>query len=696
MPIINSPDKISNLTGLKLFLQNTKEDPFQAAIIAHTWFLSHGYNHTLAAERIMYNKYHGDHSKLIAFLPVCLFIEPGKGVWNIIHGYEGLPTIVYTDQVSAGGALLAFDSQFKTIRTEILQNTLGKNIEILERRFVHVVSDKPHTIDEFKEKLNKNGDEVDVPMFSMIDEAMKNSKHPIFVIFKHTDGDLFHKVIGKATSSFWAHAAISFDPSLQVMYSFTISQDGFGVENIKNYPTGTKISVMCSMVTDDIYQKMLSAIEKFKKIKNKTSYGYKNFISILMKKPNTDDLTMVCSNFVDYMLKLGDISPTKMDWSTTHPGRLARAIARTKEKSFFKVYRGDVKEYDPKYAKMLINSMSKNDEIVRENMNPTFIPSTHKDMEEVCEALFDHKPAEEMSMPREFDSIELPYFTIAGSYGGNQEWCEKRELKLGGCAAITACDMAIYLRHHKDLVNAYPDSEITRDAYTSFVEKMGNYLKPSEDGITQLNLYIDGFRKYLQDQDINSIAMRSWPGENDVLLTEDVIKHQIDNGWPIPCLTLKNGHPDMQKYNWHWYIINGYRVHGDKFYVKVVTCGMGNWIDFHILWKTDYSPKGGLILFDTATSKPLSEPITESSSQFQMVSLSTAFVKKWGEHYKELQKATTGNGYRGIVILKLEQPTAEIAGFINVYSKSGSIQSMWVNPKYAASGIKMKLIRAIK
>jgi hypothetical protein len=420
---------------------------------------------------------------------------------------------------------------------------------------------------------------------------------------------------------------------------------------------------MGSMVTDEVYNKMISAIDKFKKIKNRTTYGYKNFITILMKKPNADDLSMVCSNFVDYILQIGDLSPTKLNWSVTHPGRLARAIARTKEKSFFKVYKGAVDKYNPIDTRSLISTME----------------ST--------------VPIEES---RENDSIELPYFTIGGSYGGNQEWCEKRELKLGGCAAITACDMAIYLCHHKDLANAYPDSEITRDAYISFVEKMGNYLKPSEDGITQLNLYIDGFRKYLQDQDISSIAMRSWPGENDVLLTEDVIKHQIDNGWPIPCLTLKNGHPDIQKYNWHWYIINGYRVHGDKFYVKVVTCGMSTWIDFHILWKTDYSPKGGLILFDTAISKPVSEPITESSSQFQMVSLSTAFVKKWGENYKELQKATTGNGYRGIVILKLEQPTAEIAGFINVYSKSGSIQSMWVNPKYAASGIKMKLIRAIK
>jgi hypothetical protein len=391
MPIIKSPKEISNLTGLKLLLQNTDNDPFQAALIAHTWFLSHGYNQCLAAERIMYNKYHGDHSKLLAFLPICLFIEPGKGVWSIVHGYKGIPTIIHTDQVSSNGAMLAFDKQFKDIRTEILRNMLGKNIEILERRFVQVISDKPQTVDDFKGKLMKDGDVVHAPMFDVVGESSQSTNRPVFIVFKHTDGDYLHKVIGKMTSSFWAHAAISFDPSLKVMYSFTISQDGFGVESIDSYPRGTTISVMGSMVTDSVYKNMLKAIEKFKKLKDKTTYGYRNFVTILMKKPNADDMSMVCSNFVDYILKVGDISPTKMDWSVTHPGRLARAIARTKDKSFFKVYRGKVEKYDPKYTRTLVAAMAKTDEVVRENMEVVEEASTSKFFSRPLNAEFIHK-----------------------------------------------------------------------------------------------------------------------------------------------------------------------------------------------------------------------------------------------------------------------------------------------------------------
>ena len=40
---------------------------------------------------------------------------------------------------------------------------------------------------------------------------------------------------------------------------------------------------------------------------------------------------------------------------------------------------------------------------------------------------------------------ELDYFTIEHSYGGNQDWFWDPMMKIGGCAALTACDSCIYL-----------------------------------------------------------------------------------------------------------------------------------------------------------------------------------------------------------------------------------------------------------
>lgn len=40
---------------------------------------------------------------------------------------------------------------------------------------------------------------------------------------------------------------------------------------------------------------------------------------------------------------------------------------------------------------------------------------------------------------------ELNYFMIEGSYGSNQDWFSNFLMKMGGCAAVTACDSCIYL-----------------------------------------------------------------------------------------------------------------------------------------------------------------------------------------------------------------------------------------------------------
>lgn len=39
---------------------------------------------------------------------------------------------------------------------------------------------------------------------------------------------------------------------------------------------------------------------------------------------------------------------------------------------------------------------------------------------------------------------ELPYFDLEGAYGGWQVWFADRWMKIGGCAAVTACDVSIY------------------------------------------------------------------------------------------------------------------------------------------------------------------------------------------------------------------------------------------------------------
>ena len=50
---------------------------------------------------------------------------------------------------------------------------------------------------------------------------------------------------------------------------------------------------------------------------------------------------------------------------------------------------------------------------------------------------------------------ELTYFNIEDSYGGNQKWFKNLIMKFGGCAAITACDLCIYLSIIKEVKDLY-------------------------------------------------------------------------------------------------------------------------------------------------------------------------------------------------------------------------------------------------
>lgn len=201
---------------------------------------------------------------------------------------------------------------------------------------------------------------------------------------------------------------------------------------------------------------------------------------------------------------------------------------------------------------------------------------------------------------------ELPHFYIGESLGGQQAWYSRVTdfgMHIGGCAAITACDCAIYLQKYFGLRGLYPfDVErITREDYLRFGKIMEPYLYPRWSGVDKLEIYLDGFGKFLSERGVTSVKMSAWHGEKNLSASREVVRKQIDAGWPLPCLTLKHKEPSMQDYYWHWFILNGYDEHDENFSVKAVSYGVGVWLNFATLWDTGYDERGGLILLDTKT-----------------------------------------------------------------------------------------------
>lgn len=194
---------------------------------------------------------------------------------------------------------------------------------------------------------------------------------------------------------------------------------------------------------------------------------------------------------------------------------------------------------------------------------------------------------------------ELPHFMVGSDYGGSQRWCTDLWMNIGGCAAIAACDSSIFLMLRKARRELYPYalSDISRRDYVEFTDIMKPYLYPREGGIDRLDIFMDGFDKFLRDRGEKNVSMSPWPGERGLPETKDTIKKQINDGWLVPALTLQHSCPSMHEYVWHWYLLNGYDEQEEAFLVKTVTFGAWRWVDFSVLWNTGFDRKGGLVLY---------------------------------------------------------------------------------------------------
>ncbi len=195
---------------------------------------------------------------------------------------------------------------------------------------------------------------------------------------------------------------------------------------------------------------------------------------------------------------------------------------------------------------------------------------------------------------------ELDYFRIGDSYGFNQDIFPDLTIRLGGCAAITACESCIFMDLYQGTQNLYPfdKSRISSADYIRFVRMMKPYLRPRMSGIDRLEIYTEGLDRYLSDRGNTQLTMSHFSGEETAQDAREVIRRQIDRGFLIPCLLLLHQNKLLEDYSWHWFLLTGYEAYAGKFLVKVVSYGTWCWIDLDFLWQTGHTRKGGLVLFD--------------------------------------------------------------------------------------------------
>ena len=192
---------------------------------------------------------------------------------------------------------------------------------------------------------------------------------------------------------------------------------------------------------------------------------------------------------------------------------------------------------------------------------------------------------------------ELDYITIEGALGWDQHWFQDWSMYFGGCAAVTACDLCIYLAKEKGLSPLYPydPNHVTKEDYLALAKIMKRYLTPRLQGIDTLPLYSSGLFGYWQKTGVTSLEIAEVSGALPWTEGRALIKMQIDSALPVPFLLLRHKNPSLKPYQWHWFNLAGYEEHEGDFSVKAVTYGSSRWLNLKELWDSGHKRRGGFI-----------------------------------------------------------------------------------------------------
>ena len=191
----------------------------------------------------------------------------------------------------------------------------------------------------------------------------------------------------------------------------------------------------------------------------------------------------------------------------------------------------------------------------------------------------------------------LPHYFIGEHCGIDQDWFPGFWMRIGGCGAVTACEICIYLarfRGRRELCPFDP-KHITRADALAFGEIMRPYLHPRVSGIDKTEIFMDGFRAYLASRG-TALTMESLEGDAPYAAAETAARTRIDRGMPVAYLMLLHRDKALDDYMWHWFVLNGYEDGPEGFRVRALTFGEEKWMDFAHLWDTRRSPRGGMVL----------------------------------------------------------------------------------------------------
>lgn len=197
----------------------------------------------------------------------------------------------------------------------------------------------------------------DVVKPNVDDSPKKENMNPIYLLLiSGTKESLTSSAIRWWTKGPFCHAAIGFRHTLDDLKSFnTTKYNGLSDESLDFYTPDERIAVYGLFVDDPTMEALRANLDFYIDNRDKTKYSRLNILSLAANIPLNFQFDMVCSQFVDRILKFAKIDITHKDSSLVSPNDFYTSAKNNKK--MYKLYDGKIKDYKPNKVKATVQRL---------------------------------------------------------------------------------------------------------------------------------------------------------------------------------------------------------------------------------------------------------------------------------------------------------------------------------------------------
>jgi len=187
--------------------------------------------------------------------------------------------------------------------------------------------------------------------------------YPVYIVLSFSNTK-FGKLIRAVKHCTYSHAGMCLDSNLQEIYTFKYDQkgayNGFNVESIETYTNASSeaiIDLLVIFVDKATRDKINMVLKDFISKRIRTKYNFGNLLNILFDRAKSNDpenLKLVCSQFVDTVLKIANIDITGKSSNLVTPQDFYYTDENPK---VYKVYEGLALQYNERKAEGLIHAL---------------------------------------------------------------------------------------------------------------------------------------------------------------------------------------------------------------------------------------------------------------------------------------------------------------------------------------------------